>query len=145
MQDPWAPEHVLHLTQLDTSADHKLQKGAFSPAVDTHITGTALATAHRPFPRPRHAHLSLSSQKVQIEKTNSMSAVPEGEDQRTGGPVSGPFANKRELLRVVHCCRFSCSTDVTVRSAVERRVGPGGNFEWTCETAEGVSHFSSRC
>ena len=93
---------------------------AFSPAVDTHIIGTALATAHRPFPRPRHAHLSLSSQKVQIEKTNSMSAVPEGEDQRTGGPVSGPFANKRELLRVVHCCRFSCSTDVTVRSAVAK-------------------------
>ena len=90
-------------------------------------------------------HRSLSSQKVQIEKTNFMSAVvPEGEDQRNGGPASGPF-DKTELLRVVHCDRFSCSTDVTVRSAVERHVGPGGNFEWTCETVESVSHFSSRC
>ena len=66
-------------------------------------------------------HRRLSSQKVQIEKTNSMSAVvPEGEDQRNSGPVSGPF-DKTELLRVVHCGRFSCSTDVTARSYVLRR------------------------
>ena len=118
---PGPPQHVLHLTQLDTLADHKLHKGAFSPAVDTHIIGTALATAHRLCLRPRHMHRSLSSQKVQIEKTNSMSAVvPEGEDQRNSGPASCPF-DKRELLRVVHCGRFSCSTDVTARSYVLRR------------------------
>ena len=144
VQDPWASEHVLNRTQLDTSADHKLQNGAFSPAADTQITGTALATAHGPCPRPRHVHLSLSSQKVRIEKTNFMSAVvPEGEDKRKGGPASGPF-DKTELLRVVHCDRFSCSTDVTVRSALETRVRPGDNFEWTCETVESVSLFSSR-
>ena len=69
----------------------------------------------------RHVHLSLSSsQKVQIEKTSFMSAVPEGEDQRNGGPASGPF-DKTELLRMAHCGRFSCSADVTTMSYASRR------------------------
>ena len=59
-----------------------------------------------------------------------MTLLPEGEDMREGGCVSGPFA-ATELLGVTHCSRLLCSTDGPSAESyvVEARVGQCDNCE----------------